>query len=185
VSIDAYLTFRKTDGTYLKTDATNLPRLQSTTGTAVQQSAMFPIFSYSLGTSSSVGLGPGGVGSGRIVFQNLSVMRLVDSATPVLYEMSCLGGSFESVELYVVDSSLAKPQAFAQWTMKVVVVSSMSWSGGGENPNESLSLEFGGLEIRFDKTVAGVVQGPPTLAGWNGLTNVPDTTPGTTPLPVS
>ena len=60
---------------------------------------------------------------------------------------------------------------------KLAAVKTMSWSYDDELPKETVTMEFGGLQIHYTPQKADGFPGDPIAGGWNRVRNVQDTTP--------
>lgn len=85
----------------------------------------------------------GGGGAGKANFQDLSVTKFVDNASPTLMEMCANGDHFTSAHL-VVRKAGKKPLEYIKFDMKKVMVTSVSTggSGGEDRLTENISLNF-------------------------------------------
>jgi type VI secretion system secreted protein Hcp len=92
----------------------------------------------------------GGGGTGRASFHDLSFTKTTDKASSVLFK-SCVNGKHYSNATIEVRKAGGKQVEFLQIKMTEVLISSFqsAGSGGGENPTESISLNFAQLSYEF------------------------------------
>ena len=58
---------------------------------------------------------------------------------------------------------------------KLVAVKTISWAHDDESPKETVTFEYGGLQIRYSQQKSDGSLMTPIAAGWNKVTNKPDT----------
>jgi type VI secretion system Hcp family effector len=183
MAITPYLTFRTYSGTYLPSEAI-IPAFNSTAGGSLTGRGLFPVLDYSLDIEQTLNIGSqsSGAGAGKITFNPFSITRKVDLQSPVLFQMSCSGTAFESVDLYLVDTAAASPQAYLNFTFKLAAIKTISWTANeGNGPTEIVTFEYGGLQVRYDRQTNGVFSAP-IIGGWNRVTNTQDLTAGSNPI---
>jgi type VI secretion system secreted protein Hcp len=109
------------------------------------------ILSFSWGVtqsgSSQIGIG---TGTGKASVSDLTVSKFVDKASPLLFQMSCLGTPFTSAILYVRKAG-GKPLEYIKITMSQGLIASVQESGGGgdERVTETLSLNFASVIYEY------------------------------------
>ena len=114
--------------------------------------------------------------SGRPNHQDMTVTKYLDSASPVLYQNCCEGKTFPQVDIIVGRNDSGKIVELIRYTLKNVLISSVSvGGGGGDKPVETLTLNYGQITWQFSspkRDEEGAVQ--PVKAGWNLQTNRPE-----------
>ena len=132
------------------------------------------IKSYSHGASqsaSSTASSSGGATAERVHLSDLSIEKLVDKATPKLFEACCVGKHIKEVVIEVCRSGKDK-QKYLEIRMEQVLISSYHHDGGGDFPHESVGFNPGKLKIvysqqkREDGSLGGNVSG-----GWDSIQN--------------
>ena len=63
-------------------------------------------------------------------------------------------------------------------TGRLVAVKTISWSHDDESPKETVTFEYGGLQIRYCQQNPDGSLGKVIPAGWNRVTNTQDTNTG-------
>ena len=117
---------------------------------------------------SSTASSAGGASAGRVSFGDLSITKLVDKATPKIFETCCTGKPIKEVIIEVCRSGGDK-QKFLEIRLEHVLISSYVHSATGNDfPTESISFNPGTFKItysqqkRSDGTLSGNVSG-----GWD------------------
>jgi type VI secretion system secreted protein Hcp len=111
----------------------------------------FEISGYAFATTSTSG-GPGlggGGGEGKVKFNEFTITREVDQASPSLVLACANGTHFKEAMLHV---RKAGGSPYLTITLKDVLISSYQvggHGGGGELPQESLSLNFTKIEFKY------------------------------------
>lgn len=105
--------------------------------------------------------------AGRPSHQDLSVTKYLDSASPVLYQRCCEGRVFPQAEVVVGSDSGGAFAEQMRYTLKNVIVTSVSVAGGGDRPVESLTLNYTEIKWKYSpQNQRGGVEG-----SWNLATN--------------
>ena len=132
------------------------------------------ILSYSHGLSqpaSNTASSVGGASAERVSFGAFSITKLVDKATPKLFDAACTGRHIKEVILEVNRAGGEKTQ-FLKIRMEQVLISSYQHDGGGDFPTESISFTPGKFHISYTQQKRG--DGAPSgniAAGWDLTTN--------------
>ena len=117
------------------------------------------------GTASSAG----GGSTQRADFQDLSIVKELDSSSPLLNK-ACWGGThIKTVLLELNRAAGDKRQKYMEYKMENVIISSVSIGGGGGGlPTESLTFNYGKITTTYTKQAreggGGAGEVP---AGWN------------------
>ena len=132
------------------------------------------IYSYSLGASnpSSVSTGQGS-GAGKVSISSISIQKVVDKASPILFLKCCTGKHFTKAKLVVREAG-DKPLEYMVMSFEQVYVDSVSWGGaaGGGKPTESLSLSFAKMTIEYYPQKADGTLDSKVPAGWDVQKNI-------------
>ena len=135
------------------------------------------VLSFSQGVQQPTSASRSTAGSGtteRASFNDLSVEKVVDSATTKLHLQCASGKHIKKVTLECCRALEGKKKvAFWVYELEDVVVSSVSVSGGGDLPTESIAFNFGNIKWKYtptnDKTGAA---GSPIPGQWDLEKNV-------------
>jgi type VI secretion system secreted protein Hcp len=133
------------------------------------------ILNYSWGATQpgSAGRG-GGAGVGKVQLHDFSFSKMMDKASPKLFEYCAKGKHLPLITLTCRKAG-GEQQEYLKIVMKDAIVSSItnSSSGGASLPVESVSFNLGSIELDYkpqksDGSLGGVVK-----AGWDAITNKP------------
>lgn len=124
-------------------------------------------WSWGMSNSGTFHLGPGG-GSGKANFQDLSVTKYVDLATPLL-ELYCANGDHFADAKLTVRKAGKTPLEYIVITMKKVMVTSVSTggSGGEERLTENVTLNFAQVEYAYTEQKDDGSKGKEKFFKWN------------------
>jgi type VI secretion system secreted protein Hcp len=113
----------------------------------------------------------GGATAERVNFGDFSITKLVDMASPKIFEASCSGKHIKEVILEICRAGGDK-QKYLVIKMEQVLVSSYTQDGGSAFPGESISFSPGKFTMEYIKQnrASGVPSGS-VAAGWNLRTN--------------
>lgn len=114
----------------------------------------------------------GGASAERVDFNDLLISKLVDKATPKLFEACCSGKHIKEVTIELCRAGSDK-QKYLEIKMEHVLISSFQHGAGGDSfASETFTLNPGTFKIvysqqkRADGTLGGNVSG-----GWDLTTN--------------
>ena len=116
----------------------------------------------------------GGAGAGKVTFQDLSLTKLADTATPVLM-LSTANGKVYKQAILTLERAGERPFVYYRVTMENVIVTSVSTGGSGaeSRPTESISLNFAKVKVEYIPMKADGGAGTPVVFTWNLATNTP------------
>jgi type VI secretion system secreted protein Hcp len=135
VAVNAYLSIKGIDG-----PSTSKPK-------------HIDVLSFSWGVSQTNVYGAGSSGkeakAGRADFSNLTIMKVLDTTSPLLTDHCASGDILEEVYL-VYDKPVGdKQEDYFRIYLKDAQITSIQLSGSNENPTESLSFAFQAVEIAY------------------------------------
>ncbi|HYC56980.1 MAG TPA: type VI secretion system tube protein Hcp [Candidatus Binatia bacterium] len=93
----------------------------------------------------------GGGGTGRASFNDLSLTKRMDKASPTLWQFMSLGKHFETGKLFVRKAG-GNPVDYVVLEMTKVIVSNISFGGssaGSEQVDEQVTLNFSKFKISY------------------------------------
>jgi len=109
--------------------------------------------------------------SGKPNHQDMTVTKYLDSASPVLNQSCCEGKAFPKVDVIIGRNDGGAVVELMRYTMKNVVISSISiGGGGGDRPVETLTLNYTQIAWKY----APQRQGDGAEGRWNLATNRPE-----------
>lgn len=122
------------------------------------------VLSFAWGLTNSGGAAPGGgAGAGKASFQDLHVVKLVDKASPKLFE-ACASGQHIKEVVLTCRRSGKKQLEFLSYKLSNVVITSYQVGGSApEAPTDQVSLNFGKIEMEY-RPAGGE---PAVRAGWD------------------
>jgi type VI secretion system secreted protein Hcp len=96
-----------------------------------------------------------------------------------MYQNACAGTPFQYVYLGLRKSSgggLASTadiagQFFVLFTFGLVAVKTISWAHDDESPQETITFEFGAMQIQYAQQLQNGTLDAAKVAAWNRLTN--------------
>jgi type VI secretion system secreted protein Hcp len=123
---------------------------------AIGELGQFEVLSFSWGASNSTSIGTagGGAGAGKVSIQDLSLTRLTDSLTPVLFSALASGRVFDTASITTSDK---KGNPVFNLAMEGVVLNSLSFGDSDEaSPlTENISLQFAKVKLTVGTVSAG------------------------------
>lgn len=99
--------------------------------------------------------------SGKPNHQDFTITKYLDQASPKLNEACCKGENFTSVEVVVARNDKGVVLPLIKYTLKNVVLSSVSiGGGGGDKPVETVTLNYNHITWDFtSQKAAGAKEG--------------------------
>lgn len=122
-------------------------------GPSTSRTGCIDVLSFSWGVSQHAVYGAGASGkeakAGRADFSNLSIMKVMDKTTPLLCDHCATGNILPKVYI-VYDKPVGdKQQVYFRIWIKDALITSVQLSGSNENPTESVSFAFQGVEYAY------------------------------------
>jgi type VI secretion system secreted protein Hcp len=122
-------------------------------GPSTSRTGCIDVLSFSWGVSQTAVYGAGASGkeakAGRADFANLSIMKVLDKTTPLLCDHSASGNILPKVYILYDKPVGDKQQAYFRIWVKDALITSVQLSGSNENPMESVSFAYQGVEIAY------------------------------------
>ena len=107
-------------------------------------------------------------GAGKVSAEELAITKYIDKATPKLFEALASGQHVAEAKI-VVRNAGGNPVEYLKYTLKDIMVSSYSTSGssGEDRPTESISFNYGKIEVEYTELNADGTPGKVTVRGWD------------------
>lgn len=106
-------------------------------------------FSFGAENPTTIGSATGGAGAGKVKFNEFTIKKMPDTASPVLQRALATGRPFRTVKIQMRKAGGDFNQ-FMDYNFSNVFVSKVNWSGpGDEGPEESITFVYGKLETRY------------------------------------
>jgi len=144
--------------------------------------ALFEVedFSFDIEQTLNIGSQSTGAGAGKVTFNPFSITRKIDKSSPVFFQMACSGTAFKQVVLGLRKSAGGSTTGkfYLCFCFKLVAVKTISWSYDDESPKETVTFEYGGLQVHYTpQKPSGEMATPIVKGGWNRVKNTEDTEP--------
>jgi type VI secretion system secreted protein Hcp len=121
------------------------------------------ILSFSFGASNTAVIGPGSSGgesrAGRADVSNLTVMKVLDKTSPLLFDDCCTGNYLKKVELQYFKPTGDQQESYFKIHMENALITSIQLSGSSENPTESISFAFEKVKVSYNPEEGGKLKG--------------------------
>ena len=129
-------------------------------------------FSFGVTHMTTLGSATGGGGSGRAALGELTISKVVDKSSTVLFQKCATGEHFPKGK-FVVRKAGGTQMEYLVLTMETVFVTSCHFSSasGEENANESVSLAMGKLGVDYSPQDEKGKPGAAIHGGWDQLGN--------------
>lgn len=128
-------------------------KIDGITGPSTSKTGYIDVLSFSWGVSQTAVYGAGASGkeakAGRADFSNLTIMKVLDKTTPLVTD-HCASGDILKEVYILYDKPVGDKQAdYFRIYLKDALVTSVQLSGSNENPTESISFAFQGVEVAY------------------------------------
>jgi type VI secretion system secreted protein Hcp len=123
-------------------------------------------------TNASNPVGGGGGGAARPQFKDFSFTMLINKASPHLFIACASGKHFTSASLTIRRAAKGELE-YLTIRFDDVIVTSFAEVGGGEAPEEAVSLGFRRIELEYRQQTPQGTLGAPVKAGWDLSKNQP------------
>jgi type VI secretion system secreted protein Hcp len=155
-AVDAFIWF----------DAPNAGSAHHSTGAGQQPgNGAFEIVDFSFGVENptTIGSATGGAGAGKIQFNEFTITKMTDSASPTFFKNCVVGAHFSSVTIDLAitggnPGNGATP--FLQFKFDTVFTTKVDWSGpGDEGPQETVTFVYGQVQVQYQSMTGPVSAG--------------------------
>ena len=109
------------------------------------------ILSFSWGLTNSIGSATGGGGAGKVKFNEFTIVKMIDSASPKFMERCCQGEHISNGQLTLVArGQKGNQEEFLKIKLTDILVSSYQTGGsnqGGIVPMDQVTLNFASVDV--------------------------------------
>jgi len=132
-------------------------------GPSTSKQNAIDILSFSFGASQTAVIGPGSSGgearSGRADLANVSIMKVADKTSPLLFDDCVTGNIYKTVDV-IYDKPVGDSQEdYFKIHMENAMITSVQLSGSNENPTESVSFAYGKIKVSYNPEEDGKLKG--------------------------
>ncbi|HZP01355.1 MAG TPA: type VI secretion system tube protein Hcp [Terriglobia bacterium] len=132
-------------------------------GPSTSKENAIDILSFSFGASQTAVFGPGSSGkesrAGRADVGNVTIMKVLDKTSPLLFDDCVTGNILPSVDL-IYDKPMGDSQEdYFKIHMENALITSIQLSGSNENPTESVSFAFAKIKVSYNPESDGKLSG--------------------------
>jgi type VI secretion system secreted protein Hcp len=141
-------------------------------------SAAFEIssWSFAIENPTTIGSGTSGAGSGKAKFNEFTIKKLVDSASPYFFRNCVAGAHYKKVVLEMRKAG-GDPQSagtpFLTYTFFTVFTTGIDFDIGDDaGCTEQIKFQYGSLVVKYQRQGKdGKKEGNPDIRGWSQITN--------------
>jgi type VI secretion system secreted protein Hcp len=132
-------------------------------GPSTSKQDAIDILSFSFGASQTSTIGVGSSGgesrSGRANLSDVSIMKVVDKTSPLLFDDCVTGNYLKKVDI-IYDKPMGDQQEeYYKIHMEDALITSIQHSGSNENPMESITFAFSKIKVSYNPEVEGSLKG--------------------------
>ncbi len=132
-------------------------------GPSTSKQDAIDILSFSWGASQTAVIGPGSSGgearAGRADLGHVSVMKVTDKLTPLLFDDCVTGNVFQKVDL-IYDKPMGDGQEdYFKIHLEGAMITGIQLSGSSENPTESVSFAYSKIKVSYNPEQDAKLQG--------------------------
>jgi type VI secretion system secreted protein Hcp len=121
----------------------------------------------------TIGTASGGAGAGKATFESFKVSKLVDSASPALFQSLTTGSHFPVMKLFVRRAGATTPSDYAIYEFRMVFITKIDVSGaaGEDALQETVEMVYGAMQMTYATMTATGTIAKQQVAIWNQVTN--------------
>lgn len=184
MAIDGYMWFQDYHGKYQTSESQVDPKSNPKDkfwgkygfSDARDANGLFEVEDFSFGVEQTLNIGSQatGAGAGKITFNPFSITRKIDRFSPLLFQQACSGTPYQKVALGLRKSSGGDTAGvtYLVFMFRLVAVKTIDWSYDDESPKETVTFEYGGLQVHYAPQKADGSFGDIIPSGWNRVRNV-------------
>lgn len=109
------------------------------------------ISSFSFGADHPVSVSASGRSTGKSNVHDMKVTKVVDASSPKLFIACVTGQNFKSGKVYVRKAGGTNPVEYLKYEFEGLLITGfdIEASGGDENPEESISINFTKIDLTY------------------------------------
>ncbi len=132
-------------------------------GPSTSKKDAIDILSFSFGASQTAVIGAGSSGgearAGRANLGDLTIMKVLDKTSPLLFDDCVTGNYLKKVDV-VYDKPMGDDQQdYFKIHLEDALITSIQLSGSSENPVESISFAFSKIKVSYNPEEEGALKG--------------------------
>jgi type VI secretion system secreted protein Hcp len=132
-------------------------------GPSTSKQGAIDILSFSFGASQTAVIGVGSSGgearAGRANLGDVSIMKVVDKTSPLLFD-DCVTGNYLATVDVVYDKPMGDDQQdYYKIHLENALITSIQHSGSNENPMESISFAYSKIKVSYNPEEGGALKG--------------------------
>jgi type VI secretion system secreted protein Hcp len=132
-------------------------------GPSTSKTNAIDILSFSFGASQTSTIGVGSSGgesrSGRANLSDISIMKVVDKVSPLLFDDCVTGNYLKKVDI-IYDKPMGDQQEeYYKIHLEDALITSIQHSGSSENPMESISFAYSKIKVSYNPEQDGALKG--------------------------
>jgi type VI secretion system secreted protein Hcp len=132
-------------------------------GPSTSKQGAIDILSFSFGASQTAVIGVGSSGgearAGRANLADLSIMKVVDKVSPLLFDDCVTGNYLKTVDI-VYDKPMGDDQQdYYKIHLEDALITSFQNSGSNENPMESITFAYSKIKVSYNPEEGGALKG--------------------------
>jgi type VI secretion system secreted protein Hcp len=133
-------------------------------------------FSFGVENPTTIGSATGGAGAGKIKFNEFTIKKSSDKASPAFFKNCCAGAHYSTVTIEMRKAGGdpgTSGKGFMRFKFDTVFTTKIDWSGpGDEAPEETITFVYGKLGVMYWEQTAEGKQGQQWPAGWDQVQNI-------------
>src|SRR5579871_511929 len=132
-------------------------------GPSTSKDGAIDILSFSFGATQTAVIGVGSSGgearAGRANLHDISIMKVVDKVSPLLFDDCVTGNYLKKVDV-IYDKPMGDSQEdYFKIHLEDALITSIQLSGSSENPVESISFAFSKVKVSYNPEEDGSLKG--------------------------
>jgi type VI secretion system secreted protein Hcp len=133
-------------------------------------------FSFGVENPTTIGSATGGAGAGKVKFNEFTIKKTTDKASPLFFKNCCVGAHYSKVYIEMRKaggSAEASGTPFLQFRFETVFTTKIDWSGpGDEGPEESITFVYGKLGVKYMLQSQEGKKAGEQFSGWDQARNI-------------